>query len=511
MIPLTTISLRKVRVGVTLFGVAMAIFMSALEATVVGTAMPTVVASLGGIEIYSWVFAAYILASTVMTPVWGKLADMVGRRAALFGGLAAFIAGSALSGMAQTMPQLIGFRVIQGLGAAALFPIGMTIVAEILTMEQRAKMIGLFSGMWGIASLIGPTAGGYLTEYTPWSWRACFYVILPFGALSILLVGISYKEEHEGPRGGRFDYGGMLTLSACLVAMLLLIERNAQFGAWTILFLAIAAIVFFLLFLHIERTHPAPLIPLGLFSNRIVATAVLHGMFAMMALIGTMSFLPLFVQAVMGTDAVEAGKILISIVIPWVGASIVGGRLLLRFGYRPVVAAGMVAMGIGAAFLALVSDRTSMLHLSTAATFLGIGGGLTIVTLMIAAQHGVPRAQLGVATSTVQFARNIGAAIGASAMGALMSWRLNRLLTAAPAGLANLVSHQEIASLIRPETRATLSTAAAGFLRHALATSLQTAFLFVLGVTIITAGIAFFIPAGKAQDLAYKNPPRPSE
>ncbi len=174
--PSSTIS---VKTYITLVGVAMSIFMAALENTVVGTAMPTVVASLGGISIYSWVFAAYILAATVMTPIWGKMADLLGRRPAIFGGLALFILGSALSGAAQTMPQLIAFRTIQGLGSAAIFPIGMTIVADLLTLEQRTKTIGLFSGMWAIASLVGPLVGGYLTAYTELSWRWCFYIILP--------------------------------------------------------------------------------------------------------------------------------------------------------------------------------------------------------------------------------------------------------------------------------------------------------------------------------------------
>ena len=178
----------------TLIGIALGIFMGALESTIVGTAMPTVIATMGGIEIYSWVAVAYMLTSTVMTPIWGKMADLLGRRPAMFGGLALFIIGSALSGAAHSMGQLIAFRAIQGLGAGALFPVGMTIVADLLTLERRTRMIGLFSSMWGVASLFGPIVGGFLTQY--WSWRWVFYINLPFGVLAGILIWMNYTEKH---------------------------------------------------------------------------------------------------------------------------------------------------------------------------------------------------------------------------------------------------------------------------------------------------------------------------
>ena len=179
----------------TLIGVALAIFMGALESTIVGTAMPTVIATLGGIEIYSWVAVAYLLTSTVMTPIWGKMADLIGRRPAMFGGMFLFILGSALSGAAHSMGQLIAFRALQGLGARARFPVGMTIVADLLSLEHRTKMIGLFSGMWGVASLFGPLVGGFLTEH--WSWRWVFYINLPFGLIAGIMIWLVYTEKHE--------------------------------------------------------------------------------------------------------------------------------------------------------------------------------------------------------------------------------------------------------------------------------------------------------------------------
>ncbi len=491
------------RTAIALFGVAMSLFMSALEGTVIGTAMPTVVASLGGIEIYSWVFAAYILASTVMTPVWGKLADLVGRRPAMFGGLALFIVGSALSGAAHSMPQLIAFRVVQGLGAAALFPVGMTMVADLLTLEQRAKMIGLFGGMWGAASLLGPTVGGYLTEYTRLSWRWCFYIILPFGLLSAAMIAWAYRERYARRANVAFDYAGTITLSAALVLLLLVVERGAQYSILANLGALAVCAALLAAFIRLERRHAEPLIPLALFRNRVVMVATAHGFVALMALVGTMSFLPLFVQAVIGTGPAAAGNILIAIIIPWVLASIVGGRLILRFGYRRLVLTGMASMLAGAALLSQVSTETTQSRLAFNVVFLGLGGGLTVMSLMIAAQHAVPGAQLGATTSTVQFARNIGAALGAGVMGALMSWRLSHSLAGAPAEIARFARHSEIGSIVTPATRQSLSPAAASFLQQSLADALRLAFSFVLLAVIVAAIIALFVPRGRARELSH--------
>lgn len=480
----------------------MALLMASLENTIVGTAMPTVIANLGGIEIYSWVFAAYILASTVMTPIWGKMSDLIGRRPAMFGGLALFIIGSALSGAAHSMPQLIAFRVIQGLGAAALFPVGVTIIGDLLTLEQRAKMMPLFSGMWGLASLIGPLIGGILTEQLSWRW--CFYIILPAGLLSLGLIWWGYTEKYERRSKIIFDYAGTFTLAVSLVLLLLVIERGAEFS-WNLnLILVAVSALFSLWFLRIERNHPEPLLPLKLFSIPLVSITIVHGFFVMMALIGAMSFLPLFVQGVIGTSAAEAGRVLTPLIFPWVIASIIGSRLILKFGYRPLALVAMVSMLIGAALLTRVSVATTRLELSIAVALLGIGGGLTVATLMIAAQHSVPRSEMGVTTAAVQFFRSIGAAFGTGAMGAILNWGLHKSLAGATGELARFANQSELTSIVRPETRSSLSPVAASFLQHALARSLRTAFFFVMATIIVTSIISLFIPGGDAHELAHE-------
>ena len=486
----------------TLIGVALGVFMGALESTIVGTAMPTVIATLGGIEIYSWVAVAYMLTSTVSTPIWGKMADLIGRRPAMFGGLALFILGSALSGAAHSMGQLIAFRALQGLGAGALFPVGLTIVADLLSLERRTKMIGIFSGLWGVASLFGPLAGGFLTEH--WSWRWVFYINLPFGLLAGVLIWLVYTEKHARRTNIKLDYAGTITLALAMLVLLLLVERGSLSSLPVVGLGALIVVGLTLLFVRIEHRSPEPLIPLNLFRYRMVTVTTLHGLFAGMMLFGAMIYLPLFVQAVLGRSPTEAGQILTPFILAWVLSSIIGSRLILRLGYRWVAITGMALTVLGALMLAAVSSATTRTQLAVAVIFLGLGAGLTMATLMIGAQHAVASTQLGVVTSTVQFARSIGAALGIGTMGAVLSWSLRRELERGGNELASLsLQHADVASLIRHTTRSAMSPEAAQFLQTALAASLRKAFFTGLVAVIIATLISFLLPDGKAHDLAH--------
>jgi EmrB/QacA subfamily drug resistance transporter len=493
---------RDWRTKIILTGVALGIFMAALESTIVGTAMPTVVATLGGIELYSWVAVAYILTSTIMTPIWGKMADLIGRRPAFFGGMGIFLIGSALSGAAHSMAQLIAFRALQGLGAGALFPVGMTIVADLLPLEKRAKMIGLFSGMWGLASLFGPQAGGYLTDSLSWRW--VFYINLPFGLIAAAMIWAAYAERGERHPEIKLDYAGTATIAVALTLLLLAVEKGQEYGVTLTTISLIVCALLTVVFIRIERHSPEPLIPLDLFHNRVVIVTTAHGLFAGMLLFGSMIYLPLFIQAVIGTTATQAGEVLTPYILAWVAAAVVGGRLMLRLGYRPIVMAGMLLMLAGSLMLARVDVNTTRLYLTYAVIPLGMGGGLTLASLMIGAQHSAPRARLGVVTSTVQFARSIGAAMGVGLMGAVMSWRLSRELARGSGELANIAArHSDIAALVRQTTRASLSPQAAAFLQRALATSLRAAFLVGLVAVAVAAVIALLIPGGRAHELIH--------
>src|SRR5215510_7751735 len=492
------------RKNVVLIGVALGIFMAALESTIVGTAMPTVVATLGGIELYSWVAVAYILTSTIMTPIWGKMADLVGRRPAFFGGMGLFLIGSALSGAAHSMAQLITFRALQGLGAGALFPVGMTIVADLLPLETRAKMIGLFSGMWGVASLFSPQAGGYLTDSSFLSWRMVFYINLPFGLIAAAMVWAAYTERHERHPEIKLDYAGAVTIAAALTLLLLAIERGEEFGATLTVISLIVCAFLLVLFIRIEGRSPEPLIPPDIFHNRVVVVTAAHGLFAGMMLFGSMIYLPLFIQAVIGTTATRAGEVLTPYILAWMAAAITGGRLMLRLGYRPIVIAGMLLMLAGSLPLALIGVETTRLYLTLAVIPMGMGGGLTLASLMIGAQHSAPRARLGVVTSTVQFARSMGAALGVGVMGAIMSWRLGRELASGGGELAGVASrHIDIAALVRQTTRSTLSPAAASFMQRALASSLRAAIPAGQAAVAVASAVALLIPSGQAHELVH--------
>jgi EmrB/QacA subfamily drug resistance transporter len=498
----TPSQLTDLRTEITLIGIALSVFMAALESTIVGTAMPTVVATLGGIEIYSWVAIAYILTTTVTTPIWGKMADLFGRRPAFFGGLGLFLAGSALSGAAHSMTQLITFRAVQGLGAGALFPVGMTIVADLLTLEKRTKTIALLSGMWGLAGLFGPQAGGYLTQYLSWRW--VFYINLPIGLLAAAMIWANYTEPRKRQAEIKLDYAGTATIATALTLLLLVVEKGREMGAVPASICLIVCAALTALFIRIERLSAEPLIPLDLFHHRVVGVTAAHGLFAGMMLFGSMIYLPLFVQAVIGTTPTQAGEVLTPYIVSWVFAAIAGGRLMLRFGYRLVVLAGMSLMIAGSVLLASVGIETTRLYLALAVIPMGMGGGLTLASLMIGAQHSVPRSRLGVVTSTVQFARNTGAAIGIGAMGGVMSWRLSGELSRGGGELASLAAgHSDIAALVRHTTRSALSPASAAFLQRALATSLRTAFMVGLAAVAVAALIALLIPGGRAHELIH--------
>ena len=290
------------RLAVTL-GVITGMFLAALEATVVGTAMPTVIASLGGLNHYSWVFSAYLITSTITVPVWGKLSDLYGRRLLFQLGIAVFLLGSVLSGMAGTMTQLIAYRAVQGLGAGALVPLAMTIIGDVYTVEERARMQAFFSGVWGLSSVVGPIVGGFITDQLSWRW--VFYINVPFGILAAVIMQLSLKEPKRRGRPS-IDYAGAALLMASItLLMLALVEGGAtlrEFASARNVGLLVVAGLLGALFIYVERRAQDPIVPLGLFRNRVVAVSVTAGFLAGVAMFGAISFVPLFAQA-SGGDA----------------------------------------------------------------------------------------------------------------------------------------------------------------------------------------------------------------
>jgi EmrB/QacA subfamily drug resistance transporter len=483
-------------------GVLTGMFLAALEATVVGTAMPTVIAALGGLNHYSWVFSAYLITSTVTVPVWGKLSDLYGRRLFYQIGIAIFLVGSALSGMSGSMTQLIVFRAIQGLGAGALVPLGMTIIGDIFTVTERARMQAYFSGVWGFSSVIGPVLGGFITDQ--WSWRWVFYINLPVGLMAALITGLALREPARQERPS-IDYAGAALLTAAItLLMLALVEGGASLSTLLSarnLELAGGAAILFALFVWVERRAVDPLIPFKLFRNRVVTVSVVAGFLAGVGMFGAISFVPLFAQGALGATATEAGSLLTPLLLSWVGMSIIGGRLLLRVGFRPTCIVGFALMTLGFVLLSTYQIETARRWLYVDLILIGAGLGLTMLTLLIAVQQSVARTQLGIATSLNQFSRSIGGAVGVAVMGAVLTAGLAaRLDEVAQSGQGVLTTERaaELAAnpnaLIDPQARAALPPGALDALRRAMAGAIHNVFWVGTVLAALALLVCLYLP-----------------
>ena len=486
-------------------GVLLGMFLAALEMTIVGTAMPTIVASLGGLNHFSWVISAYLITSTVTVPVWGKLSDIYGRRLLYQIGIALFLLGSALSGMATSMTQLIAFRALQGLGAGALIPLAMTIIGDIYTLEERARMQAVFSALWGLSSIVGPLVGGFITDQLSWRW--VFYINIPFGFAAALVIGLALQEPKRRERPV-IDYAGAAVLTTAVTLLMLALMKGegagASFTSPRNLALLASAAVLLVVFVGIERRAPDPMVPFELFANRMVAVAVAVSFFVGMAMFGAISFVPLFAQAAMGATATEAGSLLTPLMLSWVTLSVIGGRMLLKVGFRTTAITGLVLLVCGFALLSMSGRDTPRFQLYADLALAGAGLGLTVLTLVLSMQQAVTRSQLGITTSLGQFARSIGGAIGVAVMGAVLSTGLSsHLYEIAHSGTGGLTPQRaaQLAAnssvLIDPAARAELPPAVVEALQIAIAATLQNVFWLCTLFAAIALVIVFWMPHGR--------------
>ena len=376
-------------------------FLAAIETTVVAAAMPTVADQLGGLSLYSWVFSAYLLTSTVSIPLWGKLSDLYGRRRFYLWSVGLFLVGSALSGAAETMPQLILFRALQGFGAGGLLPLGMSVLADLYTLEERGRMQGLLSGVWGVASIVGPVTGGYIT--TLFSWRWVFYLNIPFGVATAVAVAASL---HDRPAGQRYavDYAGA--------------GGGQAVWLWPAY---LGAVVCGVALARVERRAAEPMVPVDLLADRMVAAIAGTGLLVGVGMFGAIAYVPLFVQEGLGGSAVEAGRALTPLILGWVVTSMITGRAVLRIGYRPLVLSGLVCIAVAFGGLTQVGAESSVWLLRADLSLMGMGLGMTMLSLVLAMQNVVARRHLGVATSFGQFTRSIGGAVGVALLGAVIA------------------------------------------------------------------------------------------
>jgi EmrB/QacA subfamily drug resistance transporter len=451
-------------------GLLLGMSLGALEATVVSTAMPTVIATLGGLAHYSWVFSAYLLTSTASVPIWGRMSDLYGRRRLYLAGVSIFLVGSAMCGAAGSMTQLIVFRAIQGLGAGAIIPLGMTIVGELYSLEERPRIQAFFSGVWGVASIAGPLVGGYITDVLSWPW--VFYINLPFGFLAMAVIATAYppSQPHES---ARVDWLGATLLFGSVTSLLIALSgATASTWMWMAAAVAAAAALVF-----VERRATQPILPLDLFADRLVSRTLLVAFLVGTAMFGAIAFMPLFVQAVMGGSATEAGTTLTPLFLGWVLSSIAGAKLAVRTGYRRVTTVGVALIAAGFAALALLGADATRRALLIDALVLGSGMGLSMLALLLAIQHGVERSRLGLATSLNQFARSIGAAVGVAIMGAMLARSMSGLDL--PGGVHGVSAGLKLE----------------GAARLQLAGALQQVFALGTGMTLLALATCALLPA----------------
>jgi EmrB/QacA subfamily drug resistance transporter len=466
--------------------------MAAMEMTVVSTAMPTVVAELGGALHYAWVFSAYMLTVTVGVPIYGKLADLYGRKPVLLVSIALFLIGSMASGQARTMGQLVAFRALQGLGAGGMQPMALTIVGDIYTLEERAKMQGIFGAVWAIAGLIGPLLGGVIVAALSWRW--VFYVNVPFGLLSAGILAFSLVENVERRDHG-LDFAGAALLAGAVVALLLGTDGVAPYVLLPV------SVVTTIAFLIVERRAPEPIVPLALFARRALATSSAISALSGGAMIGLVTFVPLYAQGVLGATPTEAGTTIAPMAIGWPIASAVSGRLIKRVGFKSLVRAGMAVVALAAVALAIrVRTGASAGELRVGSAAFGIGMGIANTALIIAVQTSVSFSQRGVATASTMFFRNIGGTVGVGVMGVMLARTLLAGVAGRDAGGAELV-----ARILGPERRS-VPTETLRAIAGDLCSGLVVVAWIVAALAIAAAAVGLLFPSIEATSA----PPGPS-
>jgi EmrB/QacA subfamily drug resistance transporter len=414
------VGLRSER-GPVLLAVMLSIGLVAIDATILATAVPAVVDDLGGFTQFPWLFSVYLLGQAVSVPLYSKLADQYGRKPLMLVGIGLFLLGSLLCGLAWSMVSLIAFRAVQGLGAGAVQPIGMTIVGDIYSVEERAKVQGYLASVWALASVVGPTLGGVFSDYVSWRW--IFFVNLPIGAAAVWMLVRRFEERVERAPHRIDVLGSALLTGGGLLLLLGLLEGGVRWSwtSTTSITLFATSVVLLVAFAVVETRAAEPVLPLWVFRHRVILPAVLTSLVVGVLLIGLTSYVPLFAQGVLGHGAVMAGFALAALTLGWPLSASNAGRLYLSIGFRSTMLLGAVFGLAGALLLLTIDGHSSLLHLALPCFVMGVGFGFAVAPSVIAAQSAVDWQSRAVTTGATMFARTVGSAIGVAVFGALVN------------------------------------------------------------------------------------------
>jgi EmrB/QacA subfamily drug resistance transporter len=481
------------QVLVVFSGLVLSIFLAALDSTVVATALPTIVSELGGLERLAWVVTAYLLAQTIVTPLYGKLGDLYGRKGVLQSAIVIFLIGSALCGLSRDMTQLIVFRFIQGLGGGGLIVTTQAVVGDILPPRDRGRYQGLFGAVFGFASIAGPLVGGFFT--THWSWRWIFYVNLPLGVAALLVLAATLPATSRRS-SHRVDYAGTLLLAVVLTGVILATDLGGSTYSWgsaPMLALAGVIVAALIAFLVVEQRAAEPVLPLQLFRNRTFATGLAVGAVVGFAMFGSLTYMPVFLQVVMGASPTSSGLQMVPMMVGMLVTSILSGQLISRHGrYKIFPVIGTIIMSGGLLLLSRMGPETGRTEAAVYMLILGLGMGMVMQVLVIAVQNAVEHRDLGVATSSATLFRFVGGSVGTAILGAIFASRLQSHLAREAPDVASGVAGTHGFNLNLLET---LSPPARAAYVNAFTASISTVFTIAFAVCLIGFLLTLLVPS----------------